>query len=194
MKSNRSEMPSDVDHLMRNAQLRDDLEPYLDESICRVNVHAFSTAKENEFLASMLAWERAPILPIADWFEPKLTLPHPDEFARDADGESQLSDILWDTIYKLFEKRIALDFTDHLTDRQLYCVIYRDILPSQEKKIDTADSTLHWDCVDAGSNPEDWLKYYASEADRQQWSEETGEPLPDTEPAPFARQLPRRSL
>jgi len=53
----------EVDHLLRNAELRDQIEPYVDEAICRVNVQAFSTAKENEFLESMLAWERAPVLP-----------------------------------------------------------------------------------------------------------------------------------
>ena len=44
----------DVDHIMRNAELRNQLEPYVDEAICRVNVEAFSTAKENEFLAGNL--------------------------------------------------------------------------------------------------------------------------------------------
>jgi hypothetical protein len=43
----------------------------------------------------------------------------------------------------LFEQRIVLDFTDHLTDRQLYTLIYRDILPSPEKKIDNLSSYLH---------------------------------------------------
>jgi len=29
---------------------------------------------------------------------------------------------------------VVLDFTDHLSDYQLYCIVYRDILPSQEKQ------------------------------------------------------------
>ena len=33
-----------------------------DESISRVNVQHWSLSVENEFLASMLAWERAPVL------------------------------------------------------------------------------------------------------------------------------------
>ncbi|MFP6659201.1 MAG: hypothetical protein VB853_13545, partial [Pirellulales bacterium] len=60
----------EVDHLIRNAELRDELEPYFDESIGRINVQEFSTPQENEFLESMLAWERAPVLPISDWFSP----------------------------------------------------------------------------------------------------------------------------
>ena len=57
----------EVEHLLRNAQLRDELEPYFDESIVRVNVAAVPTPVENEFLASMLAWERAPVLEISKW-------------------------------------------------------------------------------------------------------------------------------
>jgi hypothetical protein len=184
----------EVDHLMRNAELRDELEPYFDEAICRVNVRDFSTPKENEFLASMLAWERAPVLPIADWFEPRLSLPHPEEVAGDEDGETRLHDLLWETIYKLFEKRVVLDFTDHLSNRELYTLIFRDILPSQEKKLDAVDSYLHWDCVDASSNPETWLTYYASEEDREEWAREFDDVPPPGQSPPYPRQLPRRPL
>ena len=58
----------EVEHLLRNAQLRDELEPYLDEAIMHLNQEEVPTPVENEFLASMLAWERAPILPIYQWF------------------------------------------------------------------------------------------------------------------------------
>ena len=48
----------ELEQLLRNAELRDELEPYYDESISRVNVQRLPLAAENEFLASMLAWER----------------------------------------------------------------------------------------------------------------------------------------
>ena len=183
--------PDDVDHLMRNAQLRDELEPYFDEAICRVNVHEFSTPKENEFLESMLAWERAPVLPIADWFDPPLSVPNPDEFSGDSVG---VHDALGEVVLKLFEKRIVLSFTDHLSDRELYCLIYRDILPSQEKKLDSVDSYLHWDCADASGQPDVWLRYYASEEDREEWTREFNEVPPAQQAPPYPRQLPRRPL
>ncbi len=56
--------PEEVDHLLRNAQLRDEMEPYLDEAVLHLNQDEVPTPVENEFLASMLAWEKAPILPI----------------------------------------------------------------------------------------------------------------------------------
>jgi hypothetical protein len=179
----------EVEHLLLNARLRDELEPYMDEAIMSVNVAEVPTPVENEFLASMLAWERAPIIPICDWFQPALHIASPDQLT-----DAELREVMWDTIRKLFAKRIVLDFTDHLSDRELYCLIYRDILPSHEKKIESTDNYLHWDCADAGGDPEIWLRYYATEEDRQEWADDLPSPLPPHEDPPFPRQLPRREL
>lgn len=181
--------PEEVEHLLRNAQLRDELEPYFDESLERFNVADVPTPVENEFLASMLAWERAPVLPISDWFVPPLKLPHPDQLT-----DSELHTLLWQTVCKLFDQRIVLDFTDHLSDRDLYCLIFRDILQSPEKKVDSPDNYLHWDCADVCGDPTPWLRFYASEEERQSWAEETGEPLPERQAPPHPRRLPRRPL
>jgi len=189
-----SQMTDEVDHLLRNAQLRDELEPYFDEAIGRVNVHVFSTPKENEFLEAMLAWERAPVLPISAWFDPPLEVPHPEDIPLNEDGELLLHETLWDVIHKLFEKRIVLDFTDHLSDRDLYRLIYRDILSSQEKLVETAGAYLHWDCADATGDPELWLRFYASDRERENWADEFDEPLPAKEEPPYARRVPRRPL
>ena len=151
--NDRHPRPEEVEHLLRNAELRDEMEPYLDEAIRSVNVQELPTPVENEFLASMLAWERAPVLPISKWFTPELVLPHPDTLEGFASAQQ-----LWDTIQKLFEQRIVLDFTDHLSDRELYTLIYRDILPSLEKKIESEGNYLHWDCADMGDDPQIWLR------------------------------------
>jgi hypothetical protein len=181
--------PEEVEHLLLNARLRDELEPFFDESLDRVNVSTVPTPVENEFLASMLAWERAPVLPISQWFTPELTLPHPEHLS-----EGELNMVLWRTVRQLFEKRIVLDFTDHLSDYELYCLIYRDILTSPEKKIDSAGNFLHWDCADVCGDPLAWLKYYASDEERDAWAAETGEMLPERDAPPYRRQLPRRPL
>jgi hypothetical protein len=181
--------PDDVEHLLRNAQLRDELEPLYDESIGRVNPTVMSTRTENEFLESMLEWERAPILPISAWFEPELVLPHPDGLS-----SHQMALVLAATIERLFEKHIVLDFTDHLSDYQLYGLIYRDILPSHEKKLERRTSYLHWDCANINESPEMWLRYYATPAERSAWAEETEDPVPPRQDPPFRRRLPRAPL
>lgn len=184
-----SHLTDDVEHLLRNAQLRDALEPLYDESIGCVNANVMSTSSENEFLQSMLEWERAPIMPICEWFDPQLVLPSPDQL-----DDELLHNLLHQTVQQLFEKNIVLDFTEHLSDRQLYCLIYRDILPSQEKRIDRRDNYLHWDCANVGDDPEIWLRYYANEEERQAWVEETGGYPPQMDDPPFPRQVPRAPL
>ncbi|MCA9245816.1 MAG: hypothetical protein KDA42_01845 [Planctomycetales bacterium] len=189
MSVSRNQLSDDVEQLLLNAQLRDELEPLSDESIRSLQLTSLPTPVENEFLASMLAWERAPTLPIASWFNPELRLRHPDSLT-----DERISSVLGEIIQKLFGQRIVLDFTDHLSDRQLYCLIYRDILPAREKKIESLRHFLHWDCANVSDDPEIWLRYYASAEDRETWAVETGEALPDAEEPPHPRNLPRAPM
>ena len=186
MPSPRRPKSDEVDELLRNAELRDELERYFDESITRVNVQHFSLAAENEFLASMLAWEQAAVLPVYRWYDPELRPPRPESLQ-----DGTLGPILNEVIDKLFLKRIVLDFTDHLSDRELYTLIYRDILPAREKYLDFPKNYLHWDCTDSSGDPEVWLKYYATEEEREDWAETYGLPLPPVAPLPYPRDLPQ---
>lgn len=189
MPISRRPRPEEVEHLLRNAQLRDDLEPHLDEALRRVNVLEMPTPAENEYLESMLAWERAPVEPISRWFDPEMTLPHPDSL-----DDERIHACLWEVIRQLQSKRIMLDFSDHLPDRDLYWLIFRDILPAREKRIDSPKNYLHWDCANVSSDPRLWLRFYATDEDRRMWQEETGGVLPPSELPPFPREIPRRPL
>jgi hypothetical protein len=177
---------SEVELLLKNAQLRDELEPYLDESVDLVTLRQMSLSEENEFLASILAWERAPTLPISQWFEPELKLPNPESMS-----DAELKKLLWEVIGQLYDQRVVLDLTDHLSDRQLYCLIARDILPSYEKRIADHRNYLHWHCLQE-NDMECWLKYYATDCERDQWQEENDAELPEKEEPPYARKMPRR--
>lgn len=177
----------EVDQLLRNARLRDELEPYLDESVHILDCRRLPTAAENEFLEQMLAWERAPVLPISKWFDPELTLPAADKLS-----DAEVRKILTGTIERLYSRRVVLDFTDHLNDRQLYCLIARDILPSPEKKLDLPRQYLHWHFLDVEAQPETWLAFYASDEERDAWAAETGQQLPPRSKPPFPRKMPRR--
>lgn len=179
-------MESEVELLLRNAQLRDELEPYLDEAVDLVSIRHMSLAEENEFLSSILAWERAPTLPISQWFEPELKLPKPETLF-----DLELSSLLWQTIQQLYNQRIVLALTDHLSDRQLYCLIVRDILPAYEKRIAEQRNFLHWHCLQ-DNDMEGWLKYYATDAERDQWRDENGLEPPDQQLPPYPRKMPRK--
>lgn len=187
MLDSRSPQADEVEELLLNAQLRNELEPFFDESVDLVDVQRMTTRRENEFLASMLAWERAPVLPISKWFEPEMVLPSPDRLS-----DEQLSQTLAETIERLYDQRIVLECTDHLTDRQLYTLIFRDILPSPEKKVDLPRNYLHWHCIDIEDDWEMWLRFYASDEERAGWFAENGTAPPPREIPPYPRSMPRR--
>lgn len=56
-------MMNEFELLMENAVLRNEIEPYLDESFYLVDLDQMSTRFENEYLSSLLAWEKAPSCP-----------------------------------------------------------------------------------------------------------------------------------
>jgi len=176
-----------VDQLIRNAELRTELEPFLDESVLMVDTQRMPTPIENEFLASLLAWESAPVLPIGDWFEPSLQLSPVAQLS-----ENELKCRLDETIAKLFEKNIVLECTEHLSDRELYQLIARDILRSREKKVDFPGNTLTWHCIDQEDDQETWLRYYATMEEREMWEEfNIGLDMPPMTLPPYPRELPR---
>ena len=178
---------NEVDELLLNAELRNELDRYYDESLVVIDTQRMSTHFENEYLSSILAWEQAPSLPISQWFEPELILP-PHDSLSDTDIHLRLQH----TLRQLFDRNILLDFTGHLSDRQLYCLIARDILPEREKKVAIANTFLHWQCIDPVVEEENWLRFYADGEERRQWQAETGLALPPEEDLPFPRAVPRR--
>jgi hypothetical protein len=137
---------------------------------------------ENEYLASMLAWERAPALPIASWFTPVLEIPAPESLCDEA-----LSVVLWETIHRLYTQKVVLRYTDHLSDRELYTIIYRDILPCCEKKVEIQGKDLEWRCIE---DNETWLRYYADAIERRRFQEEHDVDIPPSEMPRFRRNLP----
>jgi hypothetical protein len=164
--------PEEVECLLRNAELRDAIEPYLDEAVFEIDFRLLPTPVENRFLESMLAWEQA--------MQPACTL-----------DDEQVHGRLWQVIERLYERRVVLEYTDHLSDRELYALIRRDILPAAVKRVDLPDNYFHWDC--SASDCEDmsvWLTYYASEQEREQWRLEEGRDPPPRQVPAHPRTLP----
>ncbi len=177
--------PEELDALLRNAELRNELEPYYDESISQVESSQLPITQENEYLASMLAWETAPSLPIYQWFTPPLKpISHRGMTA------AVLREELWNLIHHLYTKQIVLDFTDHLSDEELYLLICHEILPCREKMIERRNGYLHWDCAGINENQEIWLTYYATEEERDAWEDVNEKMAPPHEATPFPRDLP----
>jgi len=175
----------EIDAMLRNAELRSELEPFYDESIVQVEDCHMPIEVENDYLEMMLAWEVAPVLPIAQWFNPPLKPVHPSKMTA-----QELHTELYKLINLLYEKKIVLDLTDHLSDEELYLLICCDILPSREKMLALRDGYLHWDCARVGENQEIWLTYYASDEEREIWEETNETSAPYKQLPPFPRNLP----
>ncbi len=184
-----SSTPYPVDALLENARLWDQLEPYEDDSLWFIQWMKLPVQLENDYLRDMLAWEQAPVLPVREWFSPPLELPPPRSVP-----DEELSELLQQVIDRLFQQRIVLHHTDHLSDRELYELIYCGILPAREKRLDSPHVYYHWDCADLASHPQLWLRYYATEQQRRRWSRENHLPLPPREEPPYRRRLPQVEL
>jgi hypothetical protein len=93
-----------------------------------------------------------------------VVLPNPDEL-----DDAQLTLKLWEVIHSLVNLGVFLHCTDHLSDRELYSVLWTDLLlePVVLRPQDP-DYAYHIDLVGSGSDEhlQLYLKYYADESER----------------------------
>jgi len=95
-----------------------------------------------------------------------IELPDPDTI-----DEANVSAKLWEVIDALADLRVFLDETDHLSDRELYAVLWRNTLRADAPDVPGPPSSAAWHVNLPGDdeNSSLYLKYYADEAYRQDW-------------------------
>lgn len=85
---------------------------------------------------------------------------------------------------------VFLEFADHLNDRELYTTLLRDILPEEMDAIDAEDGAA-WHVDVLGHTPAEralYLKYYATERERELWRDEfPGDDIPEHVDPPYRR-------
>lgn len=99
--------------------------------------------------------------------EAGLELPQPD-----AIDDEQLTSKLCEVIGALARMRVFINQTNHLSDRELYDLLWRDVLREETPMLpDDPGSAWHLDLLGSGSETDTYLylKYYADEDWRQQW-------------------------
>jgi hypothetical protein len=147
-----------------------------------------------EFWERVVEFEKAPRgTRFAQLHQAGVALPPPDSLI-----EAELNEKLWEVIHKLAELRVFLYHTDHLSDRELYALLWDDLL-REETVIMPPDSdcACHLDVIGSGSEEDVriGLKYYDDEEERACWHERFPEdPIPDHEDPPYDRDrhLPKR--
>jgi hypothetical protein len=113
-------------------------------------------------------------------------VPDPDGLNDDA-----LHSALWATIEALGRMHVYLDQTDHLCDRELYMLLWGELLPEEMPAFEHNDgSAWHLDIL-GGCSEEDialYLKHYADQATRQHWRSSFPDyDLPDHADPPYDR-------
>lgn len=152
-----------------------------------------STEFQEQFKENVAAFEQAKwSQPYQILVESGISLPPPDELA-----EVELHAKLWEVINALALMGAYLVHTDHLSDRELYTLLWDDVL-LEEIVIQSPAVTLacYIDLIGSGSEEDNnnYLKYYADEDNRTLWIKELpDEPVPSRELLPFDRdrQLPK---
>ena len=140
-----------------------------------------------EFLESVLNFERAPMTTYADQLTREgLRLPPPEEL-----DDQQIKPALWALIERLAARHVFLHSTDHLSDRELYTHLWRDALNESVPDVPVSDAmSFHIDLVSSGSEEDIqlWMRYYADEQSRQHWLRDFPDyQMPPHEEPPFDR-------
>jgi hypothetical protein len=142
---------------------------------------------KEKFLERILAMEEAEERPLFDYLvEEGISLPSPDTL-----NDSQIHDKLWEVIRAMAAVNQIFYNTNHLSDRQLYELLWNDIL-REPTFIDPADTqtVAHIDILGGGSEEDclNRLKYYADEEERESYAGEYPEDdIPNHEDPPYDR-------
>lgn len=116
-------------------------------------------------------------------------LPDPDDL-----DDVALHKALWRVIEGLAGLRVFLDQTDHLSDRELYTQLLRELLPVAMPALDVDESSAWHIDVLGYDKPELYLKYYADEKTRESWRIDFPDnPIPAREDPPYDRDKQRPS-
>jgi len=191
--NNDRRLDRDAAAMFENALLRDEAKDYVDDtSFIFRYFRRLSVEKENEYLRETLAWEGAPIQPIVDWLDATW---RPLDVATASDEE--ISAALRDLLERLRRLNHEIWRAEHLSNRCLYELIVRRLLPCKMKRLATPKSPYVWNFefysedgrLDA-SDESIWLTYYATPEERLLWSQERDVALPQRKTPPFARRFP----
>ncbi|HMP81148.1 MAG TPA: hypothetical protein PKA41_00405 [Verrucomicrobiota bacterium] len=141
---------------------------------------------QEAFLEHVLALEtHGFVCPFDTLVQAGLELP-PSEKLDDA----TLSAKLWELIHELGKRRLFLHSTNHLSDRELYTWLVTDALREELMGFGLPFGNCHLDVL-GGCSEEDIilsLRYYTSDADRDQWLKDFPDfEMPPKEKPPYDR-------
>lgn len=140
-----------------------------------------------QFWSSVVAYEQSPLTThLQQLEEAGVELPAPESL-----DDRHLTAKLWEAIQALARMRVFISQTDHLSDRELYTLLWRELLrePVNDMPLDH-NSAWHLDILGSGSEDDThlYLKYYADDDWRQSWlAKFPADPMPEHEEPLYQR-------
>jgi hypothetical protein len=117
---------------------------------------------------------------------------------RDDLTDSEVSQALTNLIWSLKDIRVFVEFTDHMSDRELYAALLEFCDEPNVCFADCPNGALHWSAIGGASEDDEsiWLRYYADPEDRaSHMLEYPNDPIPPCEPPPHPRPwIPERDF
>ena len=146
-----------------------------------------------QFWLSVAAYEQAPwTTHFQELVDAGVKLPAPESM-----DDLQLVAKLSEVVDGLARMKVFLSQTDHLSDRELYTLLWKDTLREPVKDMPRDESSAwHIDLLSSGGEEDTrlYMKYYADEATRRGWlADFPNDEMPPHEEPPYDRdrQLPR---
>jgi hypothetical protein len=168
MQSNHRSRPNNRDQNDRINELKQQAATAAGGEMTAWESDTLSLDEREEFWRGLMVYETAPSSThFQQLIEAGLELPDPDTTC-----DQELTSKLWEVIHAMARMRVFITGTDHLSDRELYTLLWRDVLREESPILpEYADAAWHIDVLGGWSETDTllFLKYYADEDFRQQW-------------------------
>jgi len=188
---------ADAERQIRIQQMRHEIEKRGGDWRAVASIENLSAESEEAILKRVLYLETAPRTTYAKLLiHDGIELTYPSLL----DTPEKMHNKVWEVLHGLAARRVFLQYTNHLSEAELYDKLWYELLNCQTVDISwDADASSLLDLLGGGTD-EDlrvWLTYFASDDEREWWSEclsAEHAPIPEHEEPPYARDrlIPRR--
>ena len=175
-----------IDQEIRVEKLRQEINEVTGEEFLTGNAEECTPELEEGFLEHVLALEtHGFVRPFDVLVRDGFSLPPPEEL-----DDASLPKKLQELVDELARRRLFLERTNHLSDRELYSWLWKDARREELMGFGLPFGNCHLDVL-GGCSEEDLIlamRYYSDEEERTRWAAEFPDfPMPPRERPPFDR-------